>query len=174
MLSDPALAGADLRAIGHALAALLAREPADLYLTCSWSGDIDGTLPWVGAAELLKLPVLTQSRRLQFANNEVVTARQTEGGDVTLAAPLPCLVEVTETINEPRYPTIKGKAAARSKPITILRLSDLGLPSVVAAVGSKVVSLSERPQRRRPIVIEDRTRAPQQVVEFLETRKLIR
>src|SRR5208282_3785331 len=128
MLSDPALAGADLRTLTHALAALLAREPADLYLTCSWSGDIDGTLLWVGAAELLKLPALTQSRSLQFANNEVVTARQTEDGDVTLAAPLPCLVEVTETVNKPRYPTIKGKAAAKSKPITVLRLSDLGPP----------------------------------------------
>lgn len=173
MLSDPALAGSDVLAVSRALAALLARERADLYLTCSWSGDIDGTILWVAAAERLKLPALTQARSLYFAENEAVTTRQSEGGDVTMAAALPCMVEVTETINKPRYPTIKGKLAAKSKPIAILRLADLGLSVATATSGSNLVRLRKQPQRRQPIVIDDKVRAPQQIVEFLETRNLI-
>jgi len=119
------------------------------------------------------LPVLTQARSLNIADEEAITVRQSEAGDVTMAAALPCMVEVTETINNPRYPTIKGKLAAKSKPITMLRLADLGLPVTAAASGSNLVKLSQVPQRRRPIVIDNQDRAPQQIVEFLEARNLI-
>ena len=164
----------DVLAVSRALAALLTRERADVYLTCSWSGDIDGTILWVAAAERLRLPVLTQARSLHIANREAVTTRQSEAGDVTMAAALPCMVEVTETINKPRYPTIKGKLAAKSKPITMLRLVDLGLSVADARSSSILVKLSPLAQRRRPIVVDDQDRAPQRIVEFLEARNLIR
>ncbi|MGO9398606.1 MAG: electron transfer flavoprotein subunit beta/FixA family protein [Xanthobacteraceae bacterium] len=173
ILSDPALARSDILGTSRALAALLARERADLYLTCSWSGDIDGTLLWVAAAERLKLPALTQARSLFVADRQVVTTRQYEGGDVTMAASLPCLVEVTETINKPRYPTIKSKLAAKSKPIDIVRLRDLALSDAAATSGSHLVKLNKQQQRRQPIVIDDKDRAPQQIIEFLEARNLL-
>ncbi len=173
MLSDPALAASDVLAMSRALAALLARESADLYLTCSWSGDIDGTILWVATAERLRLPVLTQARSLNFADDEAVTTRQSEAGDVTMAAALPCMVEVTETINKPRYPTIKGKLAAKSKPIAIYRLADIGLSIEAAISGSNLVKVGRQPQRRQPVVIDSKDKAPQQIVDFLDARGLI-
>jgi electron transfer flavoprotein beta subunit len=176
MLSDPLLQKADLLAVSRALAALVEHERADLYLTCSWSGDIDGTMLWAAVAERLKLPVLTQARSLTVADGMATIQRQIEAGDLTLAAPLPCLIEVTETINKPRYPTMKGKQAAKSKPLQIIRLADLGIaPEGVgdAGVGTKILSLGKPPARREPIVVDDAARAPERIVAFLEARNLI-
>ncbi len=176
MLCDPALDGGDILAVSRALAALLAREPADLYLTCSWSGDVDGTMLWVATAERLGLPVLTQARSLRVADDGAITQRQTESGDLVMTAWLPCMIEVTDTINKSRYPTIKGSQAARRKPIEMLRLADLGLaPDRVgsAGAGTRIVELAAPPARRPPLVIHEAENAAEMIVAFLDDRKLI-
>lgn len=176
MLSDPILNGSDLLAVSRALAALIERERADLYLTCSWSGDSDGTMLWAAAAERLKLPVLTQARSLSLGDGEATIQRQVESGDLTMAAPLPCMIEVTETINKPRYPTMKGRLAAKNKPVRIVRLADIGVaPERVgsAGAGTIVVKLDKPPAHREPTVIEDPDQAPEQILAFLEARNLI-
>ncbi len=170
MLSDPALAAADLLAVSRALAALIAREAPDLSLACFWPGDIDGTMLWAAVAERLGRPVLTQARSLQLVEGRAIAQRQIEAGDITAAAPLPCLVEVTEAINRPRYATAKGKIAAKGKPLQLLRLSDLGLS---CDAGSRVVRLDRPPPRRRPEVLEDGAKAPERIVAFLAERRLL-
>jgi electron transfer flavoprotein beta subunit len=176
MLAAAALDGSDLLAVSRALAALLASESADLYLFCSWPGDIDGTLLWAATGERLGLPVLTQARNLVIADGHATSQRQAEAGDLTLTAPLPCMVEVTEAINKPRYPTIKGKLAARSKPLQLVRLADLGLAAeAVGAAGSgtTIVRLGRPPSRRQPVVVVDAGSAPERIIAFLEERRLI-
>lgn len=173
MLSDPALEASDLLAVSRALACLMQRERADLYLSCSWSGDIDGTMLWVATGERLKLPVLTQARSLVLSDAVVSIQRQIESGDLGLSASLPCLVEVTETINKPRYATMKGKQAAKSKPVQILRLADLGLAPGAVGAATQVLSLAKVVARRNPVRVEDAKRAPEEIVAFLEARGLI-
>lgn len=176
MLSDPLLDGCDLLATSRALAALLARERADLCLTCTWSGDIDGTMLWAATAERLGRPALTQARSLVLAGGEAICQRQVEAGDITLAAALPCMVEVTETINRPRYPTLKGQQEARRKRVELLRLADLGLaPETVGEPGAAtaLAGLDTPPPRRAATVIEDVAAAPDRIVEFLAARRLL-
>lgn len=173
MLSDPALQTADLLAVSRALAALLKSEPADLYLACWWSGDVDGTMLWGAAGERLQLPVLAQARSLCLADGKVTTERQAESGDLTMTAPLPCLVEVTETINKPRYPTLKGKQAAKSKPIRMLRLADLGLSAAEIGAGTAITRLSQALSRRQPLVIDDANQVAERVLAFLADRNLL-
>jgi electron transfer flavoprotein beta subunit len=173
LLSDPLLDRADLLAMSRALAALLRREAADLYLACPWSGDIDGSLLWAATAERLDLPVLGQARTMTVADDTVTIERQIEAGDLTLAAPLPCLVDITETINKPRYPTLKGRQAAKSKRIDILRLADLGIAPDMVVPGTEIVAQRPPPARRRPRVIDDPDTAPDEILAFLDARGLL-
>ncbi len=173
ILSDPALAGADVMATGRALAELLAAQAFDLAMTCSWSGDVDGTLLWAAAARHLDLPVLTQAGALTVEAGEATTRRQTETGDVTCAAALPCLVEVTETINKPRYPTMKGKLAAKGKPIKVIDLAALGLAADDVAPGTAILGLGVPAGRPPAARLEDPALAPAGIVRFLAERRLI-
>ena len=53
--------------------------------------------------------------------------RQTEFGYDVISAPLPAVVAVSDAINEPRYPSLKGIMGAKSKPEETLSLADLGV-----------------------------------------------
>ena len=53
--------------------------------------------------------------------------RQTEFGYDVIEAPLPAVVAVSDAINEPRYPSLKGIMGAKKKPQETLSLADLGL-----------------------------------------------
>jgi electron transfer flavoprotein beta subunit len=173
MLCDPALDGSDLLAISRAMAAVILAEAPDLALACPWSGDIDGTILWVAAATRAGLPVLTQARSLTLADGRITIERQVESGDVTVAAPLPCMVEVSETINKPRYPTMKGKLAAKSKPLRLLSLPELGLDAETLEPATRVRALMLPPARTPPEIIEDVATAPARIISFLEDRKLV-
>ena len=63
--------------------------------------------------------------------------RETDTGYQRVAAPLPALVSVTKSINEPRYPSLKGIMGAKKKTIATLTLGDLALDRPVGADGAK-------------------------------------
>ena len=172
LVADPLVEHLDVLGLSRIVAALLAREAADLGLYCPWSGDIDGTLLWTATAERLGRPVLCQARRLNIVGTSVETERQTEIGDVTLSAELPCLVEVAETINKARRATIKGRAAAKAKPLAVLNLSQLGLATPVGA-STSILSIAFPKPTRNPIRIDGTEDAASRIVAFLNERSLL-
>jgi electron transfer flavoprotein beta subunit len=96
--------------------------------------------------------------------------RQTEFGYDRIAAPLPAVVAVSDAINEPRYPSLKGIMGAKSKPQETVTTGDLGLGAdAVGEAGSKteVLALSDPPPRGESRKIEDDGSAAQQIVDFL-------
>ena len=67
-------------------------------------------------------------------------------------APLPAVVCVSDSINEPRYPSLKGIMGAKSKPQETLSVGDLGLDGgLVGEAGSKteVLAVNAPPPRKR-------------------------
>ena len=52
--------------------------------------------------------------------------------------PLPALLTIQSGINKPRYATLKGIMAAKSKPIKKLALGDLGLAAADLAPRQKI------------------------------------
>src|SRR5204862_348877 len=75
----------------------------------------------------LELPCVSQAMELTIADGKATVKRQTEFGYDTLETPLPAVVAVSDAINEPRYPSLKGIMAAKSKPQDRLSLADLGV-----------------------------------------------
>src|ERR671937_180623 len=139
LVSDDGAVGADLVATSRALGKALEREGADLILFGQQAGDSDGAVLWAAVADRLRLPVISQAASLDLADGKAKVKRQTEYGYDVIEAPLPCVVAVSDAINEPRYPSLKGIMGAKKKPQETLALGDLG----VAA--AKIVSyLAER------------------------------
>src|SRR5215210_3166495 len=127
LVSDDAAAGADLVATSYALAKALERENADLILFGQQAGDSDGAVLWAAVADRLRLPVVSQAASLELADSKVRIKRQTEYGYDVIEAPLPCVVAVSDAINEPRYPSLKGIMGAKKKQQDTVGLADLGL-----------------------------------------------
>ena len=65
------------------------------------------------------LPFVSQVTELTVDGGTVRATRQTELGDDVVEVALPAVVSVSDAINEPRYSSLKGKMAAKKKPLDI-------------------------------------------------------
>src|SRR5438105_11005059 len=150
LVSDPAAAGCDLVATSYVLARALERENADLVLFGQQASDADGAVLWAAVAERLRRPLISQAAELHVADGKVTVKRQTEFGYDRIEAPLPAVVAVSDAINEPRYPSLKGIMGAKRKPQDVVPLGELGVERGRAGeAGSKteVYALTEPPPR---------------------------
>ena len=173
---DDALAGSDLVATARALARALEREEADLVLLGQQGGDSDGAVLWSALADVLRLPVVSQAASLELEDGKVTVKRQTEYGYDVIEAPLPAVVAVSDAINEPRYPSLKGIMGAKKKPFETHGVGDLDLAvEEVGEAGSrtKVLALADPPSRGESVRIEDDGSAAEKIVEYLTAKKLL-
>ena len=176
LVSDDVLAGSDLVATATALGAALRRESPDLVLFGQQAGDSDGAVLWAAIADRLRLPLVSQAGELTNSNGSIRGKRQTEFGYDLIEAPLPAVVAVSDAINEPRYPSLKGIMGAKRKPQETLGVDELGLSvDEVGEAGSRttVLALSEPPPRGESRRIEDDGKAAEQIVEYLVEKRLL-
>jgi electron transfer flavoprotein beta subunit len=120
--------------------------------------------------------MVSQAADLQIADGKATVKRQTEFGYDRIEAPLPAVVAVSDAINEPRYPSLKGIMGAKSKQQDTVTTADLGLDT--AAVGeagsrTEVLGLNDPPPRGDSRKIEDDGSAAQQILDFLVEKKLV-
>jgi electron transfer flavoprotein beta subunit len=176
LVADDAAAGSDLLGTSYALAKALEREQADLVLFGQASSDSDGAVLWAAVAERLRSPVISQVATLTVDGSSVSGKRQTEHGYDVISAPLPAVVAVSDAINEPRYPSLKGIMGAKSKPQETLALADVGAEAErmgEAGSGTAVLELGPPPSRGDQVKIEDDGSAAQKILDFLVERRLI-
>ena len=176
LVSDEAAAGSDLGPTSLVLSKALERESPDLVLFGQQSSDGEGAVLWAAVAERLRLPLVSQAAELSLEDSRVVVKRQTEFGYDRIEAPLPCVIAVSDAINEPRYPSLKGIMGAKSKPQEVLALADLGLdPAQTGEAGSRtaLLGLQPPPPRGESLRIEDDDSAAEKITDFLVERKLI-
>ena len=168
--------GSDLVGTSAVLAKALARESADLVLFGQQASDSDGAVLAAAVAERLQLPLVTQVSELTVAAGTAKAKRQTEFGYDRMEAPLPAVIAVSDAINEPRYPSLKGIMGAKSKPQETLALADLEL-AAGAAGESRRADLRGRPRgaARPRRHAEDRGRrlGRREDRRFLAERKLL-
>jgi electron transfer flavoprotein beta subunit len=176
LVSDGAAEGSDLVATGYVLAKALEREDADLILFGQPAHDSDGAVLWAAVADRLRRPVISQVAELTLADGKVRGKRQTEFGYDVIEAPLPAIVAVSDAINEPRYPSLKGIMGAKKKPQETVSLGDVGAEAErVGEAGSRteVLALGEPPARGDSRKIEDDGNAAQQIADFLAEKRLL-
>ena len=176
LVSDESAGGSDLVATSYALARVLEREQPDLILFGQQAADSDGAVLWAAVAERLRRPVISQVAELVLGGERVRGKRQTEFGYDVIEAPLPAIVAVSDAINEPRYPSLKGIMGAKRKPQETLTLAELGVESDRAGeAGSRteVLALGEPPARGDSRRIEDDGNAAEAILEFLVEKRLV-
>jgi electron transfer flavoprotein beta subunit len=176
LITDEAAEGSDLLGTAKALAAVLAREEPDLVLFGQQSSDSDGAVLWAAVAEKLRRPVISQVAELTLSDGKARGKRQTEFGYDVIEAPLPAVVAVSDAINDPRYPSLKGIMGAKSKPQETLTSSDLGLSADELGEAGKrteVYAVGDPPPRGDSVKIEDDGSGAEKIVEYLAERKLI-
>ncbi|MDE2282834.1 MAG: electron transfer flavoprotein subunit beta/FixA family protein [Actinomycetales bacterium] len=174
IVSDDALRGADALTTAKVLAAAIGRLEPDLVLAATESSDgYTGTLP-VQLAELLDLPSITFAKKVTVNGTTINVERQTEAGYDEVTSPLPAVVTVTAGVVEPRYASFKGIMAAKSKPVEVLSVADLGLSDVVAAgTGQAVTRVVAAEARQSGEKYVDDGDGAQKIVAFLESIKVI-
>ncbi|HEY7177870.1 MAG TPA: electron transfer flavoprotein subunit beta/FixA family protein [Gaiella sp.] len=176
LVSDAAAAGSDLLATSRVLAVALEREEADLVLFGQQSSDADGAVLWAAVSDRLRRPMVSQVAELKVDGEEVSGKRQTEFGYDVIAAPLPAVVAVSDAINEPRYPSLKGIMGAKSKPQETVSLAELGVDAPdVGEPGSRttVRSSAPPPPKSDQVKIEDDGNAAEKIVEYLAEKRLL-
>jgi electron transfer flavoprotein beta subunit len=176
LISDEGAGGSDLVATSRALAAALGREGCDLVLFGQQASDADGAVLWAAVADRLQKPMISQAAEVELADGRVRAKRQTEFGYDVIEAPLPAIVAVSDAINEPRYPSLKGIMGAKRKPQETLAAGELELsPDELGESGSRttVLALADPPPRGDTTVIEDDGMGAERVVEYLAEKKLL-
>ena len=176
LVSDEAAAGSDLVATSHVLAAALEKENPDLVLFGQQASDGDGAVLWAAVADRLQRPLISQVAELEHADGKVRGKRQTEFGYDVIEAPVPAVIAVSDAINVPRYPALKGIMGAKKKPQETLSLFDLGVTENEAGeAGSRttVEALNDPPARGDTVKLEDDGSAAEKIVDFLAEKKAI-
>ncbi len=176
LVSDPEAAGSDLLSTSRVLAKAIEREGADLVLFGQQASEGGGALLWSAVAELLRLPCISQTTRLELQEGSLRATRQSEVGDDVIESPLPAVVAVTDAINELRYTSLKGRIAAKKKPLDVLALSDLGLDvsqTGISGSGTDVRSIAEPPSRANVLKIEGDEGTAQVILDYLAERRLV-
>ena len=175
IVSDDALRGTDALGTAKVLAAVIKREMPDLILCATESSDgYTGTTP-VQLAELLGLPSITFAKSVAVDGSSVKVERQTESGYDEVTAPTPCVVTVTAGVVEPRYASFKGIMAAKSKPVEILSVADLGLDGGVGPAGARqeitdVVAAESRQAGEKYV---DEGDGAEKIIAYLESIKVL-
>jgi electron transfer flavoprotein beta subunit len=171
LVSDPSLAGADALLTARVLAAAIKQEQPDLVIcgTESYDGSTGMVPPML--AELLGYPQLTFAKKVELDASAVKIHRQTADGYQIIEAPTPALITVTAAIAEPRYASLKGIMAARSKEIKQLALADLGLERQEPA--ETILGVVDAETRKAGEVIEDDGSAVDKIVQVLSAAKVL-
>ncbi len=171
LVTDPQLAGADALLTARALAAVIKAEEADLVIcgTESYDGSTGMVPPML--AELLGIPQLTLAKKVEIDGSNVKVHRQTSDGYQVVEASTPVLVTVTAAIAEPRYASLKGIMAARSKEIKLVGLADLGIERGEPA--ETIEDVTEAETRKAGAVIEDDGTAVDRIMQLLAEAKVV-
>jgi len=171
LISDGQLAGADALLTARVLAAAIKAESPDVVIcaTESYDGSTGMVPPML--AELLGVPQLTVAKKVEVNGSTIKIHRQTADGYEVVEAATPVLITVTAGIAEPRYASLKGIMAARSKEVKQIGLGDLGVDPGQPA--ETIEGVADAEARKAGEIIEDDGKAVDRIIQVLAEAKVV-
>ncbi|CAN5625737.1 electron transfer flavoprotein subunit beta/FixA family protein [soil metagenome] len=175
---DDALAGSDIRATITVLEAAVRRVAFDLLLCGADTSDGQAGIVGAALASRLGMPYLSYASEIDLPGDGHVRVRRlSPSGYDVLEATGPAVVMGTQLLGEPRYPSLRGIMAARSKETVTWSLADLGLdPDAVGEVAAttRVQSAVPPAQRASAVIVQQPPEeAVARVVSLLAERGLL-
>ncbi len=128
LISDRAFAGADTLATSYTLGKTIETYLKGYSLIIFGKQAIDGDTAQVGpgVAEYLGIPQMTYVVKVeQIKDEEITVKRELEEGYELIKSSLPAALTVIKGINEPRYPSLKGKMKAKSATVRTITAADI-------------------------------------------------
>jgi electron transfer flavoprotein beta subunit len=178
-VTDPVLAGSCTLSTTRTLAAALGTLEFDLVLAGVDTSDGGAGVVPAGIAALRGLPYLSYAAQIEPdpATALVRVHRISPFGFDVLEAPMPAMISATQALGEPRYPSLKGIMAARSKTVDTKSLADIGVDAATVggqAATTKVIDSTPPAARAATRVIRaPATDAAREVVAFLVERRIV-
>jgi electron transfer flavoprotein beta subunit len=175
-VSDEAIHGSDAIATAKVIAKALGTLEWDVAIAGSEATDSRSAIVPALVAEALGAPQLTQARKVDVDGSTVTIERVTDTGYEKVQASTPAVISVVEKINDPRYPSFKGIMAAKSKPIDVKSLADLGVDGGevgLAGSWSEVVSFENAPPRAAGQTVKDEGNGGVAIADYLASKKLV-
>jgi electron transfer flavoprotein beta subunit len=157
----------DSFAVARALADYIKETGPDAVFFGKQSVDADDGAVGGMVAEMLGLPSVSVVVKLTIDGTKAVAEREIEGGREVVETTLPAVFTAQKGLNEPRYPSLKGIMAAKSKPIE-------ERPATAAAPKVELVAM-RRPPAKNPgkIVGTDVNAVPELLRLLHEEAKVI-
>ncbi len=178
LLTDRAFAGSDTHATAQVLAAAV-RKIRDWDLVLCGRQAIDGDTAQVGPqlAEYLGVPQVTYACKLHLEDGCLVAERALEDGFEKVKTRLPALVTVTEEINSPRYPSIRGIVQAVKMEIITWNSRDLGIEQGQAGLDGSPTKVNKtytpKPRGEGEVIPGSPGEAARALLARLRERKVI-
>jgi electron transfer flavoprotein beta subunit len=136
---------------------LFGRQSIDYY---------DEQLPGL-VAEFLGWPSVSVAVKIEAKDGKLTVEREIEGGREVVETSFPAVISAQKGLNEPRYPSLKGIMAAKSKPIE-------ERPAQPFPSGTEVIAMSKPPAKAAgKIVGEDASAVPELVRLLQQEAKVI-
>jgi electron transfer flavoprotein beta subunit len=175
-VTDEALHGSCAITTAKVLAKAIGTLSPDLVIAGVEATDTRLSVVPALIAEAAGLPQLSGARKVTVDGPTVTIERTTDTGYDVVQASTPAVLSVVEKINDPRYPSFKGIMAAKSKPVQVLSLADLGIGADEVGLASStttVESFEVAPPRAAGVVVKDDGQGGVAIADYLASKKLI-
>jgi electron transfer flavoprotein beta subunit len=126
-IDDPTLAEADSFVYAKVLQKVYEKGGYDLVITGKQAQDTDNGQTGILLAEYLGCPCVSNVIDIKAIDDRhIEVSRLGDAGTEIVAVELPAVVTVSDSINEPRLPQMRGLMMAKKKKIDVMDLSALG------------------------------------------------
>jgi len=129
-IEDPSLSGADSSVFAKVLQKVYEKGEYDLVITGKQAQDTDSGQTGIMLAEVLGLPCVSNVIAIEVLDEgHIKVSRLGDTGTEIVEIELPAVVTVSDSINEPRLPAMRGIMMAKKKKIQVMDLAELGTSS---------------------------------------------
>ena len=169
ILEDESLVGSNSLMTSNVLSELAKKVDADIIIFGTESTDgYSGVVPQQ-VSRILNVPCISYVKNIEI-DESVTLTRQTIEGSEKINLPEKCVISVTASGVEPRYPNFKDIMAAKNKPVEIITKSDIEFDTEqnMNFVEIKDISTSKQGEK-----ITDEGEAHQIIIDKLKEIKAI-
>ena len=126
-IDDPALKNSDSGVYARVLQKVYELDDYDLVITGKQAQDTDSGQTGIILAEYLSLPCVSNVIDIEAMDDQHIKVfRLGDAGTEIIELELPAVITVSDGINEPRLPAMRGIMMAKKKKINVMDLAGLG------------------------------------------------
>lgn len=179
LVSDRAFAGSDTWSTSYTLAKAMEKMGAyDLILCGKQAIDGDTAQVGPGIAEHLSISQVTYVQKiLKCSESHILVERGIEGGYEVIEAPLPAVLTIDKSANEPRIPSMMGTMKALRREFPTMTCGDLDLEEGVYGMDGSPTRVKKtftpEPRKGGRMLSGEMDEALRQLVDILREEKIV-